>query len=294
LELIVEVGTAEQKELIKAELAVFEAGADYFQPPLNLSAVIVPADFDATVNHLQNTTSYTSIRVHVALAKTIEIDDGLAIVLSPYLFTEDWDHQMRSIIYYHELIHVVNKRRFPQPITCSPTILQRFENLYLLFDEYDANRLAFELTDGLYPSKSDRFRAYIKAAFEGHLGSLLDDSIDFRNIKAEIAKFRLGFIDVGQFLENIKEHFDHAAKDVVYAFSYIDHYPEFEERESDLLKSKFVNKKTIVLIDFFRSKYDETDPDLLDGLDFMGEFMTNFGMSFKDIPQGQYCHVLDI
>lgn len=294
MEIVVEVGNRQQIEQIKDELQFIEAFSKAIQPALNVRRVVVPADFDKTINELQNTTSYKSVRSHVAMAKIIELDDGITIILSPLLFTNGWDGQMRAEIYLHELVHVSNKRRFPQPLTQSPTTQLHFNTLYLLFDEYDANRKSFELADEIFPSKTPRFKAFIDGCFEGFFVSMVENTKDYDGIREEIKRFRWRHIDVGQFLANTKEYFDHASKDIVYTYSYIDHYSRFKGREPDLLKSKFVNDKTLALIDFFRIKYEKHDSDLLDGLDLFAEFLGNFGMRFEDRPEGLYCHVLDI
>lgn len=47
-------------------------------------------------------------------------------------------------------------------------------------------------------------------------------------------------------------------------------------------------------MNFLNDKYQEQVYDINDGLDLIVEFMTNFGMKFKNVPEGTWCHVLEI
>jgi hypothetical protein len=60
--IIIEVGTSEQRELIENELKLVFDAATQFDRDLGINKIIVPVDFDATINALQGTTSYQSVR----------------------------------------------------------------------------------------------------------------------------------------------------------------------------------------------------------------------------------------
>ena len=296
MDIRIEVGHQHQRKLIAEELGAIQEVAGAFNPPLAITCVVVPRDFDAKVNELQGTTSYTSARRrHLALAKVLPLtDDASAIVLSPLLYTEGWDAQMRMYIYLHEALHVANKQRFPELRTEPMRVGGQLSFMYGLFDEYDAIRTALRILDSLFPTKTDRFVAYVDMILDGHCAALLDDDGYYTGIKEQIALFRTFHLDIDTFLESIASHLDAGSKDIVYAYATIDHYPRFSEKEEELAKSKFVNGKTLALINFFRLRHDGGDTDLQDGLDLFMEFLTNFGVRPEERAEGTYWHVLDI
>src|SRR5947207_2838236 len=106
VEIIVEIGTDEQKKLITTELeAVTTAVKNY--PDLRLYKIIIPSDFDATVNKLQDTTNFSSLRGHLTIGKNIKYKDGTAIVFSPFIYTDAHDSNSRCFLYMHEIMHVI-------------------------------------------------------------------------------------------------------------------------------------------------------------------------------------------
>ncbi len=264
-----------------------------FDPPLNISQAIVPADFDQKVNELQNTDYYKSVRGVVAIAKILEIDDGIAMILSPRIYTVEWDIQTRVFIYLHEIRHVANKKWIQKPEIQSPSLSLYFENIYRLFDEYAADRQALELIDKVFPLKSDQMRCHIDSDVDGFI-RIINNQQYYQQIAKEIASFRICDSDVTTFLENTHDSFSEVAMSIAHLYSYIDNYPDYQSKVTDLHNSRFVNVKTYTLIDFFRKKYGEKCPELVEGLNPVKEFMLNFGMRFEDTAQGLYCHVLDI
>ncbi|MDD4984742.1 MAG: hypothetical protein WC369_08465 [Dehalococcoidales bacterium] len=293
MKITVEVGTVEQKNIIEKELKLIQTLIGAFTPPLNICQVIVPFNFDQKVNEIQNTDYYKSVRGVVALAKIIEIDDSIAVIISPRIYTEEWDIQTRVFIYLHEILHVANKKQLRKPEIESASLSLYFENIYRLFDEYMADRQALELIDKVFPEKSDRMRRSVVSNVDGFIG-IINNQRYHEQISKEIASFRIYGKDVTKFLENTHDSFSEVAMSIVHLFSYIDNYPDYQNRVSDLRDSRFMNYKTQKLIDFFRQKYKEKSPELAEGLNLVKEFMLNFGMRFEDTPQGMYCHVIDI
>jgi hypothetical protein len=136
-------------------------------------------------------------------------------------------------------------------------------------------------------------KRFISSVFSSHIKSLLEDDY-FAKISLQIISFRLHG-NVRYFLDHVNPSFDEASKDIVYAYSFLDHFPRLKRVEPLLIKkSKMVNTKTIALIDFFRHKYHKDDPNLEDGVEIMEDYMTNFGMRFEDTPEGIYCDVLSL
>ncbi|MCP4261785.1 MAG: hypothetical protein GY774_30435 [Planctomycetes bacterium] len=288
----VQIGSEEQKQLIKNELSSLKEVAEEFQPPLNIAQLIVPEDFDKTVNEIQGTESYKSVRTHFTVGKIVDHGDTITVVFSPWLYTQGFDHQVRMSFYMHELLHSFNKRRRPVSQD-SAKIPIYYDNIYILFDEYYSDRKAFEIVDNIFNKKTSIFLTYIDETFAGFLQSVSDKS-HYDNITEQIDSFR-SHGDVDIFLRNINETFDGVSKGIVHAYSYMDHYAaKLGGKEDELLKCKFINNKTISLIKYFRIKYLQNSFDLLDGMDLIEPFMTNFGMRFELIPNGVYCHIIDI
>lgn len=294
MEIIVEIGNNKQKIIITNELKLIEKLLDIFKPPLNVEKVIVPCDFDKTVNQIQNISSFNLDRgqEQIVIAKTIELYNSCILVFSPIIYTKEWDIQRRMSLFLHEFTHAVNHRRIPKSITKSPSYNRLFANLYILYDEYYANRKSFEMTDGIYPNKSKIFDDSLKENFKSMLLSLINNKY-YEKIQSEINLFRI-HRNIDLYLKEVPDIFDAAAKAIVYAYSFIDHFEFAKSQENLISKSNFINKKTKCLIDFYRLKYSKEDFDLISGVDLMENFLTNFGMKFEDRKVGEYCYVLDI
>jgi hypothetical protein len=293
LELVIEIGDPQQKKLIELEMhPVFGVARD-LNPPLNLTKVILAADFDAKVNELQGTTNYKSSRDDItASAKIVDINDGVAIVLSPMLFTEEEDSETRQFVYLHELMHAVNKRKFPPIPTDSYCMTTYLGNLHIFYDEYCADRIAYKIIDEIYPTRSPRMQAKIENELK-HFTLLLNNPKYYDAIAREIRLFRRHMINIDGFLAIITPFFDTVSLSIVHAWTIAEQYPEIDGQD-ELSKSKFLNGKTLKLLAFLKTKYEKKSFDLKDGVDLVADFMENFGMRFEDRPQQPYCHVLDI
>jgi hypothetical protein len=291
LEIIIEIGTQEQQAQIRQELAFLEGIVGHTNPPLNISQVVIPSDFDAKVNELQGTTTYESKRIVRAVAKIVDIGNSIVVVLSPLLYMENHDTQTRMVILLHEIMHVSNKRRFP---TISSDSCQRqtyLSNLYILYDEYVADRLAFKIMDDLFQEKTKCWKAFVLNEATGFT-SLINDPQHYNAIRSEIVSFRT-HADVALYLKNIYPSFDNVALSIVHTISLADHDPHAIQI-TDLRESPFVNEKTMALMRFFKDKYQENAFNVNDGIGLIIDFMTNFGVKYEDTPQGTYCHVLNI
>ena len=291
MEITIEIGTPEDQEKIHQELMLFFSESLISDYIINISQVIVPADFDVEINKLQGTTDYVSNRGVIAMARNVNLGDSNAIVLSPYLYTAYHDVQTRLYIYLHEIKHIFNEKSFPQILDNSGSRKIYFENLYTLFDEYTADRWALEVLESIIPTKTARWNEFIRN-FASGFSSLINDNQHYEKIKTEIELFRQ-HSDIILFEKNIQQDFHNVAISITHAIAIVDHDPHIMPLD-DLMQSRFVNEKTLSLMRFLKTKYQEQIYDLQDGLDIIIDFMTNFGMKFEDIPEGIYCHVLDI
>lgn len=293
MEITIEVGTEEQKELIRQELAFFVELCETMENPPKINGIWVPSDFDKTVNTLQGTTDYLSEREHLAIAKNVIQEQGTALVFSPLLFTDSHDNHTRLQIYIHEFWHTLNKEIFPEIPKDSLANHEYFQNLYILFDEYSANRKSFELTEKFYPDVSKRYKRLTRNSVTGFLRNIIQSEEHYKYILKEIHEFR-SHADVSIFLKNTREIFDLIAKSLVYFYSYVHHDRKHERLIKLLHNSKFIDENAFALVEFFKVKFEEGETDLRDGLIYLKNFMKKFGVEFEDKPGDLYCHVLDI
>jgi hypothetical protein len=296
MNIIVEIGTPEEQALIKKELSlVVEHVCNSLDPPLPVLEVIVPRDFDATVNRVGRRTSFKSDRTYgIVAGKIIRGDNGAIIVFSPALYDNLGNVEIRVFLQLHEVCHIYNSRRFQQLSSTSKIPLHYFSNLYIMYDEYSADRMALNYVDYLFPEKPDSFQTHIRYGMEDFRRLLVDDFASYHVVKTEIQSFRQHG-DVMQFLRGIDEIFDATAKAIAHGYAYIDHFPQFQNQALHPGASKFYNDRAQRLVEFMRAKYDEDSVDLLDGIPLMEGFMRNFGVRFEVLPSGEvYCHVLDI
>jgi len=294
LEIIVEVGTEQQKELIYQELSIIRMITDALEPPPKITQVIVPTDFHKAVNTLQNTIHYKSERGNLAIAKNIPQENGVAIVFSPLLYTDGFDNHTRLQIYTHEFYHVVSKSFFPQIPQDSRSDFIYFSNIYTLFDEYYANRKSYELTEQVYKELSHLYKKSNATHLKGFIQSVLGNCAYYIKIREEISKFRF-HANVETFLKNSDNSFDAASKSLVYIYSYFDHNPKTKRLEPLLERSHFFDEQTKLLMQYLRNKYEENDFKLFSARELIENFMMKFGIKFEDMENGQlYCHVLDI
>lgn len=292
IDIIVEIGTPEQRELISEEARLLEHITQEFNPPLLITRIIVPENFEEKVNEIEGTSTYIADRTLVNAIGRMCIDgDGYAIIISPILYTERIDTSIRYFILFHEFAHVINKRDFSPISTDIYTNHFYTYSLSHMYDEYYADRWAYKMSDVIYPEKSQFWVEYHDSTIKGFL-ELITNPTYYEAIKVEINAFRY-HANVDKFLSKIHVYFDPIAIVLAHTFAIVHHYPGVITEE-ELAKSKFINTKTINLMNYFSKKYEEKSVDFTDGNDLIVDFMTNFGIKFEDRELGPYCHVLDI
>jgi len=296
MEIIIEIGTDEQKQLIQQELAFLDEVIENSDPPVNLHQVIVASDFQLKINELEGTDTYKasrgegSMRIN-AMARVAKLKDGFAIVLSPLLYSELQDTQTRLFTVFHEVHHIINKRDFPPIPSESYVKAQYLHNLYSLYDEYSSDRFAYGLLDKVFDSKSHFWDSFVRSETDGFIG-LITDPKYYDGIRNEIQAFRL-HANVELFLNKTRRYFYEVAISLAHIWALSHHYPDRVAKAS-LLRSPFVNDRTIALMEYLKNKREHQSNDLFDGVDLITDFMINFGMKFEHRDYGFYCHVLDI
>lgn len=292
MDIIVEVGTPEQKKLIAEESKLLEYIAQQFDPPLHITKLIVAENFEERVNEIEGISSYKANRDLVDAIGRVCVDgDGYAIIVSPILYTENVDTSIRYFILFHELAHVINKRDFAPVSTDIYTNQFYASSLSHLYDEYYADRFAYKLIDVIYPEKSQFWVDHHNSTIQGFM-DLITNPSHYEAIKVEIEAFR-HHADVDEFLKKVHIYYDSLAIILAHTFALYHQYPGVITDE-DLAKSRFVKTKTFNLMNYFSKIYEDKSVDLTDGMDLIIEFMTNFGIKFEQRESGPYCHVLDI
>jgi len=294
MEIIIEVGDEANQEFIKHELIFVEKIAESLK--LNVSRVIVPANFQAKVNEIQGRDDYKMQRgvenaqVTVA-AKIIEDGDNVTIVLSPLIYLQPFDIMVRCFLMTHELIHLVNKGYFPEIPKGSFALENYLGNLYILFDEYTADRDAYSIIEGTFEPHTQAWELYNQDGVLGYLNPTSDPRY-YGHIRSEIDSFRdHGNVDL--YWKNIWETVHVVSISTVHGYAkYHEHFEKY--KDLNIPRTNFINEKTLDLMDYFKRKYESQDDDLIDGIGIIEEYLTNFGVRFEDHLEGGWIEVLDI
>jgi hypothetical protein len=173
--MIIEIGTEEQKNLIREELFSIEQIIDKIDLDLNINRLIVASNFEEKINNLLGIKSYKAIRrSQAAYARTLFLEDGISLVFSSELYTIEFDYYVRLSFYLHEFFHAFNKIRFPQLV-----FLQKSEYYYLaimnaLFDEYYSIRKSFEILATLN-NKGIIFKRHIYREFKQNIDLIVSE-----------------------------------------------------------------------------------------------------------------------
>ena len=296
MEVIVEIGDESTRTQIENELDFLLIIAESIDPPLIINRVIVPLDFEAKVNELQGMANFKSKRgaenaeITVA-AKIIESGDCVSIVLSPFIYLSTFDLMIRCFILTHELAHILNKRRFPDVPTNSFVANNYLGNLYILFDEYFADRFAFMLTEKIFTLPSEPWKLYNENGVLGYLEPA-NDLRYYELIQSEIKSFR-NHGDVNRYWNSIIDSVHVVSISTAHGFARYHQYMD-QYKDIHLPNSKFFNIKTFALMDYFKIKFENGQSDLSDGVDLIADYFTNFGVKFEDRLNGGYIYVLDI
>ena len=297
MEVIIEFGTPEIEEIIKQELVIFLNSLGNFNPPLKLDRIIISPEIEKKVNEFYGNDTFKSVRNHgdnsinVAAKYCTNEKEGI-LFLSSILYLDNQDSVTRYFVFFHELFHANNKQKLQLPSQQNFSIDNSFFTLYWIYDEYVADRNAYKIVDVIFPKKTELWDAYLISDLNG-FSSMLVDEKNYQFIKNEISKFRNHQLTVNEYCENIRQLASDLSVAIVHAYSLIHHYPN-QFSPTEFSKSKYVNVKTLNLIEYISKKYKDAVFDLSDGLDLINQYLTNFGVLFEERDTGPYCHILDI
>lgn len=298
MEIIIEIGSKEEQGVINQELEMIINALPYdFFQTTQLQRIIIPFDFQAEINKLENTDTYKAVRNYGGntanvLGKIVKVENGFVIVLSPFLYTQSQDTQTRMQTIFHELFHAVNRRDFPKVLNVPYVSGIYYEKLYNLYDEYSCDRFASKMLNALFPTKSELWEENISADIQGFVEVITSQSY-YENIREEIKSFRL-HEDTNRFLERTRKQIDEVTVTLIHVFSLAHSYPDRVSQDA-LLKSPFVNKRTFALMDYLKEKESKAEKRLDDGLSLMSDFFENFAIRYEYIDSKRYyCRILDI
>lgn len=290
IDIQIEIGTEEQQEAIKSELQmVLGWMGDEFLNYIDLHCIIVPLDFDATVNRLQNTTSYSSNRIQLCIGKIIENKGNNHVIISQLAYTEILNFGKRCNFIFHELYHLVNRKNFKIPDYVHTAKSRYLNTIAIMYDEYAANLFAHNLL--LKLSGFEIFgdiREDLTNEYKGFLSSIQDEHQYYLPLKQEYQDFRVSG-DARKVLNKTIPFIDAAIKDITYCYSFADSHESIKE---DFLKreSIFLNGDTENLFNMFRewNASEDIAIDFDKGIDVIKRFVsTCFGIYFSDVPGGE-------
>lgn len=164
---------------------------------------------------------------------------------------------------------------------------------YIVYDEYFADRLAFQIVDNIVPDKSELWERYWSNSVQGFI-ELISDGTYYDLILDKIQNFRLGELkDVDKFMYSINQVMDEITLSTIHLFAAL-HDLKKNNEEYPVFRSRFVNQRTMNLIHYLKTKYETPDHDLTDGVEVIADYFANFGFILEDREKGGYVHVVDI
>ena len=287
MELIIEFGDKALQRKILYELSIVARIIEHHNPPLNIEQIIVPKDYIGKINSFQENHYEPTGYGIKSLAKMVDLPEKYVIVISPDLYTVEYDRCQRFFVYLHEIYHVLNRNQIQEPRADSISGLIYTTNLYGLFDEYVANRDAIRVIKTVFAENWKEVCQTIEQDLAAFILILQDERFALA-IEEKLTHFQI-HEDVLKFLQNIRKDFSEISLTIVFVFSILDQVPQFNRHKQAAQASEFVNEETLALMDYFRQKYEQRDFDLRDGLKYMDGFMANFGTRFDDAMEaGNY------
>ena len=300
MQIIVEIGTDEQKSLINHEFELITPIIKSYEELKNLDNIIIAQDFDKTVNELTSQTDYNSIREevnHVAYAKVIRNNDNKTnIVFSKLLYTDNKDQIIRFYLIIHELFHIITYDKYQKVIHKNDKLNNLLNFLNIIYDEYYVNRTALSFTNDIITEckiESNLFNNFVHSIPNGHFNNICSKSTHDKILKLNkdvICKN----ITLEILLKSLYPIIEGLSKDLVYLYSYIDSFQGIIQYSYDFNKIFFINNNSISLIDLFREKYEINDFNMIPSIEIANNYFSNFGIKFEDTNAGLYIHYLRI
>lgn len=282
---------SQQRELINEELKILQDCLETINLKIEINDVIISEGDEVTFKDSYSPINRSDEGV-IAWIEDAGNDDNAHVVISPRLFTADYDTQTRLFIYFQELFRVYGERSAQKPRFDSPSATMYFEKLSTLFIEYSSYRRALSMLDKLYPGKSDLMQKHIDAKINDYI-ELINDEKHVTRMNYELSYYRF-HRNVEKLLNLATVIFLQVATAILRLHAITDIFSGNEEKKQQINESKFVNQNTEKLMEFLRSQFDQGNPQLIEGISIIEEFMANFGLTFSDTEKGLHCQVMDI
>jgi hypothetical protein len=290
----VEVGTQEEKSAIHGELEDILGILDNSEYQLLISQVIVAKDIDTTINELLETKSYQSTKtvgsnLRQLEAKVINSKKGIVLIISPTIFTNNYDPIIRSNIYFHEIVHCINTQKLPPEPSGRSAKNIYLRLLRLLLDEYIADIKSYNAMDTCWKTKSDLWNNSILKRYIGYCALINDKSIieELGNNNDEIEVNK----DILLYLKNISPIIDDVLISAIHAIALVDCYPDIC-KYSEIECSPLINMDTVKLIEYIRDKHNKKDFNLDDGGQVVINAVNNFGFTLRDEEGKLLCKII--
>lgn len=189
-EIVIEVGTEQQKKLISQEIENFLIVIDEFIGTW-FDAVIIPSDFDQSIRKLTNDTEYTAFRGEVTVqAKFIQSKHGNTIVFNPIIFSDIYDKQVRYHLYLHETGHFIFSLNKKDITDLSLANKIYFENILTFYDEFRTERFSWLVCQNTFKEKSLYYLNFVNLCIDGHWQILNSTEEKLKQIKDILLDFR--------------------------------------------------------------------------------------------------------
>jgi hypothetical protein len=288
MDFYVEIGTLDVQEVIKTELSLYSDLIDQSDSPPDLRSIYVTSEFEAAVRRLEVSSAYQAERglgesTIRGVAKAIRLAEGYGIVLSSALYTE-YDYQSRVFVYLHEFRHTQNWPKFPKLDGEPRARLDYLTRLYALYDEYCADRWAYRVTDVLFGEASTAYLERQRSDSESYKRLLTDDTYRV-TIELQVASLGTGLPAWEKFMRGIQPVMADVVLVTSHAFALMHNKPELLSL-ADVQESKFINTRTVALMDYLKQKFDQNNFELMDGVDLCRDYTATFGYFANDQPDG--------
>lgn len=273
----VEIGTDEQKELIKEEINYVLS--DFKNEDFE---IVVPIDFDKHIQKRLNDDRFISSRSSLnqfVMGKQIGENH---IAINPILYTENINGQIRANYYLHEYNHFANKRRFVIK-TKNSRDKKLISFLISPFDEYSSNRFAFERTKKLYDLNKS-YEEFFKTNSIGHSENFSNSEIYSNKFDDLIYEYQIRNISIMEFVGKIEPLIERYSIELISYFSIIDSF------EIDPIN---VNITDLSLIELFRESYKSGNYSFENKIPFIEKYLRTFGISIENHENGLYYNVFE-
>ena len=232
LEVIVEIGNKKQKELVKKEISdilipLQDLLKDSEKNINRIKKIIIPKDLEKAIREHTNRSTYKIKRHNVeVIGKSIKKKSGTTILLSNFLYTKEFDTQLRFLVISHEIAHEIFEEglHFDHINADKKQISEYLFNK--AYEEYRAERFAFSLVNLLIPQKSDLFVKYINDKINNEK-TVLEDEYFTLSFNTNIQNHIDGKINLEDCFNNIVDFIEEYLTLFFYYYSLYDSPMEF-------------------------------------------------------------------